>query len=167
MKLLQVLRHAKSSWKSGDLDDHNRPLNERGKRDAPRMGRLLREIDQVPDLILCSTAKRARQTAERVAEACGYEGEIVYVAELYASAPETLLSVASERGGDAMRVMLVAHNPGMELLVDDLAGREESMPTAALAAIALPINAWSELSESTEGDLVGVWRPRELGGQNP
>jgi len=163
MKTLLLLRHAKSSWKDMAQDDHDRPLNGRGKRDAPRMGRLLRHLDQVPDRILCSTAKRTRQTVERVAEESGFDGEIAYVAELYAADPDTLLAVAREQGGEAKRLMLIAHNPGMEMLVEALTDRAEPMPTAALAVIALPIDAWSALGDETDGDLIGVWRPREVG----
>jgi len=76
MKTLLILRHAKSSWKNPGLADHNRPLNKRGKRDAPRVGRLLRDKNLTPDLILSSTAKRALDTAEAAAESSGYEGEI-------------------------------------------------------------------------------------------
>ena len=71
MKTLLMLRHAKSSWKDGSLSDHDRPLNERGKRDAPRMGQILKEQALVPELIISSTAKRARKTAAKMAEAAG------------------------------------------------------------------------------------------------
>ena len=79
MKLLLILRHAKSSWKDPDLDDHDRPLNKRGRRDAPRMGRLLRKEDLLPDLILSSTAVRARMTAEMVADASRYRGPLEFM----------------------------------------------------------------------------------------
>ncbi len=78
MKTLLVLRHAKSSWKDSGLADHDRPLNKRGKHDAPRMGTLLAKEDLVPDLIISSSAKRAKSTAEAVAMNCGYDGEIQY-----------------------------------------------------------------------------------------
>src|SRR5438105_4097768 len=87
-KTLLIMRHAKSSWKEAELDDHERPLNKRGRRAAPAMGQLLRENSLTPDAILSSTALRARQTAEAVAEACGFAGEISYHAEFYHDAPE-------------------------------------------------------------------------------
>ena len=77
MKTLLILRHAKSSWKEQDLPDHDRPLNKRGKNDAPRMGKLLKDEDLIPDLIMSSTAVRAKKTAELVAKACKYKGKIV------------------------------------------------------------------------------------------
>src|SRR5688572_21006606 len=83
MKTLLLLRHAKSSWKDSDIDDHERPLNKRGKRDAPRMGRLLRDESLLPDLILASSAKRCRKTAEHVLHASGYHGETRITGDLY------------------------------------------------------------------------------------
>jgi phosphohistidine phosphatase len=74
MKSVLILRHAKSSWKDPDLPDHDRPLNKRGKHDAPLMGRLLKREDLVPDVIISSTAMRARATAEAVAKGSGYKG---------------------------------------------------------------------------------------------
>jgi len=77
MKSVLILRHAKSSWKHPKLADHDRPLNRRGKRDAPLMGRLLNKEDLVPEIIISSTATRARSKAEAVAKSSGYKGEII------------------------------------------------------------------------------------------
>ncbi len=87
MKSVLLHRHAKSSWKHPDLNDQDRPLNKRGKRDAPIMGRLLKRKDLVPDIIISSTAIRARSTAEAVAKASGYKGEIILNKSLYAVGP--------------------------------------------------------------------------------
>lgn len=163
MKTLLILRHAKSSWEDASLPDHDRPLSKRGKRDAPRMGRLLKEEGLRPDLILSSTAKRARRTAEAVAEECGYEDEVRLNRDLYAAGPEEILHVLKGLAEDPERVMVVGHNPGLEELVSGLTGEEERMPTAALAQVRLVIEAWNELDEDTHGALVNVWRPRELG----
>ena len=83
MKTLLILRHAKSSWKEQDLQDHDRLLNKRGKNDAPRMGKLLKDENLIPDLIMSSTAVRAKKTAELVAKACKYKGKIVLNHSLY------------------------------------------------------------------------------------
>jgi len=88
MKSVLVLSHAKSSWKHPELADHHRPLNKRGKRDSPLMGRLLKKEDLVPYIIIISTAIRARATAQAVAKASGYKGEIVLNKSLYAAGPE-------------------------------------------------------------------------------
>ena len=85
VKTLLILRHAKSSWKEEGIDDLERPLNKRGKRDAPRIGTLLREKDLVPDLILSSSAERARKTTELVAQESGFEGNIMVDRDLYAA----------------------------------------------------------------------------------
>ena len=90
MKTLLLLRHAKSSWKDGDLDDHDRPLNKRGKRDAPRMGQLLRDQDLLPELILTSSARRCRKTAEHVIQSSGYRGETRITGELYEAGAKQL-----------------------------------------------------------------------------
>jgi len=87
MKSVLVLRHGKSTWKHLELADHDRPLNERGKRDAPLMGRLLKKEDLVPEIIISSTARRARSTAEAVAKASRYKGEIILDKSLYADMP--------------------------------------------------------------------------------
>ena len=83
--------HAKSSRKDPDLTDHDRPLNKRGKGDAQCMGRLLNREHLIPDIIISSTATRARATAEGVAEASGYKGEIIMNKSLYAAGPEVIL----------------------------------------------------------------------------
>jgi phosphohistidine phosphatase len=162
MKTLLILRHAKSSWKQPDQADHDRPLNERGKSDAPRVGRLLREEDLVPDLIVSSTAKRARKTAAKVAEGSGYGGEIQLSDELYLAPPKTYLGVLRQVADAHSRVMVVGHNPGLEELLTLLTGDESSLPTAALAYITLPIDRWSELNTGTRGHLVNLWTPKEF-----
>jgi phosphohistidine phosphatase len=162
MKILLVLRHAKSSWKNVNLADFERPLNKRGKIDAPRMGELLRREGIVPDLIISSSAKRALKTAEAVALACGYDSEIQTTRQLYHAWPDDYIEVLNSVPNECDRVMIVGHNPGMESLVEELTGEWVRMPTAALVQISLSISHWSELSlESTEV-LIKIWRPKEL-----
>ena len=161
MKTLLILRHAKSSWKDASLSDHDRPLNKRGKRDAPRVGRLIQQQALVPDLVVSSTAKRARGTAKRVAKACGYTGEIRLTPHFYHAPAGIYIEVLNHLSDDYSRVMVVGHNPGMEELVARL-GRHCAMPTAALANVSLPIDKWSELDGATKGKLVDVWYPRDL-----
>jgi len=162
MKTLLVQRHAKSSWKHPELSDHDRPLNKRGKRDAPRMGRLVAAQGLRPDVIVSSTARRARRTAEEVARHAGCEGVVQLDRRLYLASPDEIVDVVRGVAGSARRVMVVGHNPGLEDLVARLAGRHETLPTAALAALRLSIRSWAELTASTAGDLAGPWRPREL-----
>ena len=162
MKTLLILRHAKSSWKDSSLADHDRPLNKRGKRDAPRMGKLLREQDLVPDRIISSTAKRARNTAKAVAKACQCEGKVELTSEFYHAGPGSYLAVLQNVPDDDQRVMVIGHNPGMEALVTHLTGRMETMPTAALAHVELPIDQWMELDYEVQGGLLDLWRPKTL-----
>ena len=162
MRTLLILRHAKSSWDNARLSDHDRPLNGRGKADAPRVGQLLRDEELTPDLIVTSSAKRALATAEAAAIASDYDNEITVTRALYHAGVEDCLELLADLPGDPQRVMIVGHNPTWEMLVEHLTGKIEVMPTAAVAQIALPLASWSELDEDTTGKLINVWRPREL-----
>lgn len=162
MKTLLIFRHAKSSWKDLDLADHDRPLNRRGKRDAPRMGRLLQDEGLIPDLILSSTAKRARKTVAGLLEGSGTSPEVQFTRDFYHAYPETFIAILSELDDKYEQVMVVGHNPGLEELLEVLTGDYERMPTAALAQVLLPIQRWVDLEEEPEGDLASVWRPKEL-----
>jgi len=168
MKTLLLLRHAKSSWEDRSLSDHDRPLNERGERDAPRMGQLLRDEGLWPDLILSSTARRARRTAElMVADpddgTSDDDTEIRYLSELYLADPEDCLAAVRRVGGEAQCVLVVGHNPGLEMLLQSLTDEWHRLPTAALARIDLPIDIWKDLEdlEPGSGVLAGLWRPKE------
>jgi phosphohistidine phosphatase len=161
-KTLLLLRHAKSSWDDAQLDDCDRPLNSRGRKAATRMGRLLRGEKFKIDLVLCSTAARARETAERVFAEPSRGPTMRYRDDLYlASAAQTvdLLSRVTEL---ASCILLIGHNPGFEEIVAQVTGKTIHFPTAALVQIDLPIDHWSEFNQQTRGELKNVWRPREL-----
>jgi phosphohistidine phosphatase len=162
MKTLLLLRHAKSDWSDPQVADHDRPLNKRGKRDAPRMGRLLQDENLLPDLILTSTAKRTRKTAEAIIAVSDYTGKVKAKPALYLAGPEAYITVLRSVPDKYRRVMVVGHNPGLEELLEQLTGTMTILPTAALAEVELPITQWRELGEETKGELRGVWRPREL-----
>ncbi|HLE70613.1 MAG TPA: histidine phosphatase family protein [Vicinamibacteria bacterium] len=163
MKTLMLLRHAKSSWKDSDVVDHDRPLNKRGKKAAPQMGRLLSKEGLVPELILSSTAVRTRETAEAVAKASSYKGPIELLDTLYLAMAGKLLSEAQSHTPDSVgRLLLVGHNPGMEDLVEILSGKREAFPTAALAVFKVGIDGWKALELGVEAKLVKVYRPKEI-----
>jgi len=162
MKTVLILRHAKSSWNDPVVDDHGRRLNKRGEQDAPRMGELLKDEGLTPDHIITSTARRARETAKLVAEAAGYDGEIVRDKGLYEAPPEAYTRVIRALDENIQSVMLVGHNPTSEHLVSVAAGRPERMPTAALAHLTLAVESWKDADLSTDVELVHVWRPKEL-----
>ena len=107
MKTLLLLRHAKSSWKHDDLDDHDRPLNKRGKRDAPKMGDLIAAEKLLPDLIVSSTARRARMTTEQVIDHSGYRGETHLVRDLYHADRAGLVQLVACLPDHSARVLLV------------------------------------------------------------
>lgn len=162
MKRLLILRHAKSSWGDSSLADWQRPLNDRGRRDAPRVGALLRDRSLVPDLIITSDAVRARTTAEAVAKASGYTHELVVEPSLYHASPADVIAVLNGVADDAGRsVMIVGHNPGLEDLVEQLTGEDHPLPTAALVQLAVPIDSWSELDTSADATLVDAWQPKD------
>jgi phosphohistidine phosphatase len=162
MKMLLLLRHAKSSWKDNSVSDHDRPLNKRGKRDVPRMGWLLQKEELVPGIIMSSTAVRARDTAVRLAKSCYYKGQINYSDSLYLGGAEAYLDALRSLRNEFKIVLVVGHNPDMEELVMILTEQAERIPTAALARIDLPIEDWSTLSSESKGRLARVWRPKEL-----
>jgi phosphohistidine phosphatase len=162
MKTLLLLRHAKSSWAKRGVHDHDRPLNARGKRDAPRIGRLLREQQLTPDAIFSSTAKRARKTAQKVAQGSGFSGKIQLLRELYLADTAALLTVMRDLNDEFQRPLLVGHNPGFEEFLAALTGQDEHLPTAGLAQITVPLDRWGDATEETRGELTQLWRPKEL-----
>lgn len=164
MRTILVLRHAKSSWSDPGLSDHDRPLNKRGKQDAPRIGELMRFEELFPDIILTSSAKRAVMTAKLIIESSGYEGDLVVSRDLYAHYPEAYVEQLQALDTPYQCAMVVGHNPGVEELVEMLTGEWSRMTTAALAHIQMPIDCWEDLGESAHGVLVKVWRPKELSG---
>jgi phosphohistidine phosphatase len=162
MKTLLICRHAKSSWDNMYHADHERPLNGRGKEDAPKMGRHLKTEDVVPDLIISSTAKRAMATAEAIALASDFDGELVYTRSFYHADPETVYEMLRSVSDEFGCVMIVGHNPGMEELIDLLTDVPVQFTTANIAQVSLPIQSWAALSEDIEGKLLNLWRPKEV-----
>ncbi|WP_457598784.1 SixA phosphatase family protein, partial [Hydrogenimonas sp.] len=121
MKELFLFRHAKSSWDDPSLSDFDRPLNERGRRDAPLMGEHLKAMGIHLDLIVASPAKRAKKTAKIIAEKLGYDIEkIIWQENIYEASPQTLLYIVCQLPEKAKRVMLVGHNPSLTLLANQL-----------------------------------------------
>jgi phosphohistidine phosphatase len=164
MKTLLILRHAKSSWKDDSLPDHERPLNKRGKQDAPQVGNLMKKEGLLPDLILCSSAVRAKTTLDLATEALGYNGEIEYRDDLYAFEPGAYLNALSQIPESFDLVMIVGHNPALEQLLVGITSEYQPLPTAALAEVELPIEDWSQISFGMGARLINIWRPKERKG---
>jgi len=150
---LLLMRHAKSSWKEDGMDDHDRPLNHRGREAAPRMAQVLVESDLVPSRILVSSAARTQETVERMLTILG-PVPVVVIPKLYHAMPMTILQILKEHGQGADPLLIVGHNPGMETTVSNIAGNIVPFPTGAIAhAVVTP-------NESSK--VLAVWRPDEL-----
>lgn len=162
MKTLLIMRHAKSSWRNQSLSDIERPLNKRGKRAAPKMGRMLAAEGLAPGAILSSTAERARRTAEAVADALALHAAPILVDALYLAPASVYIEHLARLEDDVERVLVVGHNPGVEELIAATTGVRADMPTAAVAHVQLPIDRWSALTLDTPGTLIDLWRPREI-----
>lgn len=168
---LLLLRHAKSSWDEPGLADHDRELAPRGRKAAPRMGKLLAKQRLVPDLVLCSTAVRTRQTLELVVAELPAAPPVTFLKSLYLAAPGRLLEIVRRQEPACRRLLVVGHNPGMHSFAQRLVGKgpaearerlAEKLPTAVLAQIRFDAESWAAV-EPGAGELVGFWRPKELG----
>lgn len=175
VKRLLLLRHAKSSWDQPDIADAERPLSKRGERSAPLMGQMMAREGFQPDLILCSSAKRTLQTAQRVVAALGSDLAIEELDDLYMATPREILVTIAENAGTAGNVLVIGHNPGLGDLATwltsdgdsrDLEKLRDKFPTAALAVIDLPIDQWRDFGDTAvdnwSGHLVRFATPREF-----
>ncbi|HSF84438.1 MAG TPA: histidine phosphatase family protein [Acidimicrobiia bacterium] len=162
MKRLLVMRHAKSDWSAGALRDHDRPLNARGVEAARRMGTLLEEIGQVPDLIVSSSAVRARRTVELAAEAGEWGAPIRIEPGLYGTSAASAMRVVSTTAETVERLMIVGHQPAWGALVADLTGGAVQMKTATVAIIDLMLGRSWKLHEPAHGELVALLQPRHF-----
>ena len=148
MKLLTLIRHAKSSWKEPGTEDFDRPLNRRGKRDAVRMGERLAAIEFMPDALVSSPAKRARATTRRLAKQIGYpKSRIVMEEGIYHAASDRLLAIVRELDDTLAHAALVGHNPGFSEL-SSLLCREfsDEMPPGGVVRLQLAVSSWQEVS---------------------
>ncbi len=155
MRTLLLLRHAKSSWDDPELDDHERPLNKRGTRDATRMGELISELGLAPDAVLCSDAVRTRATLALVLAAVGERPSRIQIEpRLYLAEPQAIMELVRAVPADCRRVLVVAHNPGIHALALGLTGSGDrkalsalaiKYPTAGLAVIDLDAEGWRDV----------------------
>ena len=166
---LVLLRHAKSSWKTAGLADHDRPLAPRGSRAVAALRRHVAGAHLAPDLVLCSTARRAVDTWEGIAPACPPGTPVEFVPELYGATAAGLMRRLSQLPAATGCVLVVGHNPGLEDLADGLAGSgpvdlmgrlHTKFPTGALVTLAVP-GPWANLRWNM-AELAGYVVPREL-----
>ncbi len=150
MKTLFLVRHAKADPPQQGLPDHDRALNERGRRDAPEMGRRLAQRGLRPDLVIASTAARARSTAQLLAAELGIAADAIREDQrLYASAAGKLLYIIQEQEDDRHCLMLVGHNPEMSELAQHFSRQLPEMPTAAVARIDFDVASWALVGSTT------------------
>ena len=162
MKKLLIMRHAKSCWKNSDLTDHERPLKKRGRNDAKRMGKLLKSKKITPDIIICSTAVRAQETADYVVEGMKYKNEIIFTDVLYMAEPKDILSVIIDHAKNQKTILVIGHNPGSEALLQILTGKVESLPTASIAYLTAKIDKWKDIAKCKNVKLKKLWRPKDV-----
>ncbi|MDQ7246732.1 SixA phosphatase family protein [Dongia sedimenti] len=170
MKNLILMRHAKSAWDDPQQKDVDRPLSTRGRKVAPRMGKWLAAEGYRPDVVLCSAARRARETLERLRPHLPENAAVEFADGLYMAAPRDMLTEIGKVPATAETVMLIGHNPGMGSLAGLLAGRGDEkalgamhgkFPTAAIAVLGFNVGKWNELAPG-DGILRAFMRPRDL-----
>ena len=149
MKNLILLRHAKSRWKDDKLDDFDRPLSNRGKEDAPKIAKRLKQREIQIDLIISSSARRTTDTANIFAGILNYKSEIIFDNKLYAASESHILSVINRLENNFEKVLLVCHNPGITNLVNYLSGSfMENIPTSGIVGL-LSERIWKEVDEKS------------------
>ena len=165
MKRLTLIRHAKSSWNNPGLADFERPLNKRGRRDAPRMGRWLASQNTRPERLVSSPAERAAATARVMASELGVDPSEIYFDErIYLAGVWALFDVVRGLDDQIGEACLFGHNPGMTDFCNDLTGAEiENVPTCGVARISLAVERWAEVGQNS-GRLIEYCYPKKLKG---
>lgn len=161
MRHLFLLRHAKSSWTDHTLSDFERPLNDRGKRDAPVMAKRLSLSSLKPSFIVCSPSKRTTETLDFFLSSLNLDLKNVrFEKGVYEASLQDLISISESLPETDECVLIIGHNPGLSLLVEYYTGNELDMPTCAFALISFQIDSWSELSRNT-GLLISFEYPKK------
>ncbi|TDK48823.1 SixA phosphatase family protein [Algoriphagus formosus] len=161
MKKIFLIRHAKSSWDEPWLRDHDRPLAQRGLKAAPIMGKRLLKKEIFPDLIISSTAERAKETAILVAKELGTNNQkIVLESSLYHAPPSTYLKVIRQQPESIQTLFLVGHNPGMTDLIQNLGVDLDNLPTAGICGFTCLANTWKEFSKENS-QLIFIDYPKK------
>ncbi|TVQ49603.1 MAG: histidine phosphatase family protein [Saprospirales bacterium] len=162
MKKLIVIRHAKSSWSNSQLLDINRPLNNRGQRDAPLMAKLISRECEAPEIILCSSSKRTKQTVKYFSDEWGLENEkIQYMDALYHASTDQLMYHIRRIEENLESVALVGHNPGLTYLVDQLVrgNTPDNIPTSGVAILQSESDFWSSF-DAAKVSLIKYFYPK-------
>ncbi len=149
MKSLYLVRHAKSSWKNPNLDDFERPLNKRGRKNAPFMGKVLKKLHVAPDLVIASPANRAATTARIIASAVNYSlVNIRYSETIYDFSENALIHVVQQIDDSVNKAMVVGHNPAINGLANYIGDQPVgNIPTCGVYCVELDISSWIKISE--------------------
>ncbi|UII29010.1 histidine phosphatase family protein [Fulvivirga maritima] len=163
MKTLYIIRHAKSSWKYHHLDDIDRPLNKRGKRDAPDMGERLSVLNIIPHLMISSPAKRAYATCKTIAKALEYPKEAIEINDkLYHASEDSLMDIIQDIENSWDSVMIFGHNPGLTLFANSLADTNiDNIPTCGIVACTFDVDSWAE-TDFGKGKLMFYDYPKKV-----
>jgi phosphohistidine phosphatase len=174
VKTVYLFRHAKSDWADPGLKDHERPLNERGKKAAPQMAAYIKSKKYKPDLILCSSARRTVETFDALKEVLGDDLNVRFEDGVYLAEPHKLIERLTWLDDGIKSVMIIGHNPGLQQLALQLTHSpedaeeekrhkrmREKFSTGALAVIKVPIKAWTDLKDG-RGRLADFMRPKDL-----
>ena len=170
MMTLTLFRHAKSSWEMAGLDDSERPLNARGMAAAPMMGNFVREQGLIPELVLCSTAVRTRKTLELASAEWQPEPKKKYEAALYLAEPFDLLERIRKTPKSIKHLMLVGHNPGLQILAIELIGEGDpelvraistKLPTSGVIVVTFDVKTWTDVGPG-KGSLMHFATPKML-----
>ncbi len=148
MKKLYLIRHAKSDWSNPSLDDYDRPLNKRGKKNAPKIGEYFNKKKVYPDLIISSPAYRARSTALKIAKQINYLETIEFNEHLYEASLKTILEIISFIKDVNDDVFIIGHNPSLNMLAFYLVDFNENIPTSGILEIEFNCNTWREVTKS-------------------
>jgi len=162
LKRLTLVRHAKSSWKDPELADFDRPLSKRGKQDAPLMGERLAAMDQIPELLVSSPARRASKTARLLARELKIADErLIFKPEIYEAEPAVLLEVVRDLDDRWKHVLLVGHNPGLTEIGNLLADCGiENIPTCGVLCLDFDVESWEKIGPGS-GTLVFYDTPKK------
>ncbi len=161
-KTLYLIRHAKSSWENTSLRDHDRPLNKRGKRDAPFMAKVLRKKGVKPDLIISSTAERALEFAKVIAEELDYsKKKISATKELYMADEKEMMEILRSTDDSLKTVFMIGHNPYITEFANSLCNHNlDNIPTSGIFCVEFDVKKWNEIKPGT-GKFVSFDYPKK------
>ncbi len=163
-KVLLILRHAKSSWKDKKVDDHDRPLNNRGRRGAIKMGEHLKKMSIFPDTIITSSALRAVETTKYLCKYSGFNNLVEVNFSLHRGGIDAYINALATVSNDKQKLLIVGHNPDLEELTGILINGKIRIPTCTLVQLKLSIENWKSIDPhcNFKSELVDIWRPKKI-----